>query len=238
MRGFAHRRPDAKRYLGLTAMRTDAVSVWPFNGGAEVNDILTYQTGFSNNGSPVFGGLGPSTEMRRSVAFNANSAVFQGSDSRYSRNSTAWTAMSWVKITAYGTIFPVMAKWSASTGEFLCAVDNTGLPELFIGSTSGVTEYAFTAGAVAVGLGAWAHLAYTWDNSITKACVYLNGALAGSTTSHANTLRTSSSVDLTMGMYATGEFKINGSLAGASFHNAALSAEDIRELYRRKGQAA
>lgn len=130
-------------------------------------------------------------------------------------------------------------KPAATASEQFMTLDMTGgsYAQLFIDNHGGagpnnfagfVTNDAFTIFAQAtdpgvVSVGTWYHVAMTWDTTTTR--LYVNGVLVNSVTPAATT-RTGNWLN----WQAVSD--MSGSVQDAVIYNAALSADDIMQLYR------
>jgi hypothetical protein len=116
---------------------------------------------------------------------------------------------------------------------YLYGVSSGACKLRFFDNTNG-TNHTLVTDAYDVKLGAWNHVALTYNSSApgTASKMYLNGVLLTTTAADASgTSATDASSDLIIGNNVAGDRSFNGCITGAALHSTAINASKVVEKY-------
>jgi hypothetical protein len=230
---------DVMSWSPATEVRFSAVSN---GGGVSVPGIVGWWRFDETSGGSVSdsSGNGNAGVLYNGPVWGAgkigNALSFDGQDDYVQvpyRSSIApqhLTVATWFRAATFANV-----QWNATlvnqganewdNGYYGMAVRTSGAPIAMLNIGGGqANTYYLNAGAVSVG--AWHHVAMTYDNVTFK--IYINGAQATSTT--INRARTASSLPLIMGRRGDGGYYLKGTLDDVRIYSRVLSATEIAAL--------
>jgi hypothetical protein len=150
----------------------------------------------------------------------------------YLDGSVPFTISVWAKtdLSAGGGAF-VGFEGYGGDGDIYAFKMASGKPQLTpSGTTTDDTLYNYSSAGAN-----WVHVVGVHDPSANKSYIYVDGVQKAS--GSAGSIPTKTTVEFTMGIYWTDNYGYTGEMDDVQVYNAALSAEDVLELYENPGYA-
>jgi hypothetical protein len=205
------------------------VGYWTFNG-PDVNTVVADITGNGNNGywigSATTTALIPG-KVGQTFKFNGDNNIVQLGTGDMGISS-AFTVSSWIKTSSATAFMGIMSKDDATNRSWKIGFSNNFGVIRFDVFNAGSTATA--VGATIVNDGEWHLITGTYDG--TNIQVYVDGNVDGSPSILAGPVRSSTAiVKIGTDGCCAGRF-FNGPLDEARLYNRALSAAEVKQLYR------
>ena len=131
-------------------------------------------SGNGNTGAIANATWTASGKFGSALVFNGSNALVTIADAPELNLTTAMTLMAWVKPSSVSTLFTDVI-WKDYFAYFLEATSNTGAPG--VGAFINGTAHVWVPTPSALTVGAWAHLAATYDGANVR--LYVNGVQVG-----------------------------------------------------------
>ena len=174
-------------------------------------------SGNGNTGAIANATWTASGKFGSALVFNGSNALVTIADAPELNLTTAMTLMAWVKPSAASTLFTDVI-WKDYFAYFLEATSDTGTPG--VGAFINGTTHVWIPAPSALTVGAWAHLAATYDGANVR--LYVNGVQVG-ISAQTGTIGTT-----TTPLWIGGAQRFSGVIDEVRIYNVALTQAQIQ----------
>lgn len=185
------------------------------NGNSCTQATAANQPARVSNDSPFSG-------FSESMGFTAPSSMALNCGSAAGIESSTFTYIAWIKLTASAGLGDTIIGNSAGTGDFIFDIGTS--PFHLILSVSGVAVVGTSTGSVTPNV--WTCVAVSYNGSTGAYAFYFNGTVSGSGTN----LQTATPTGRTIGNDAFGTLAFGGNIAEVLIYNSVVSAPNINSI--------
>jgi hypothetical protein len=228
--GISQREQVSKGLVAYWAMRNSGTTVYDeqtnaINATAVNGPSFSYANGVVGNGASFY-----------AATPEASGDYMQCGNSAILKPTAAITVSAWVKPTS---ISHLAAEYPTIASDYGTAVDaSTGGLKWTLRQKDAKLEWYLNSGTFSAltvtgyfSAGAWVHVAATYENGVGRA-LYKDGALAGSGAYSGALITTTNNVEIGRGYDVSTQEWWNGTIDEVRIYNRALSADEIKQLYR------
>lgn len=142
---------------------------------------------------------------------------------------TQLTVSAWMNVAALTTWGTIVKDWSDGAPTFHFGLQNaTNTISNYIGGTT--NGGVISSNTVSVGINAWNHVAFTFDDVTNTQTIYLNGTAVSSTPGTTNSPFTTGGGTMGIGANTAGTQNLNGKIDDLAFFDTVLTQAEINTI--------